>query len=205
MTKQTVRWEEREGGRIIRFREPLVSPGWSGRRWLMYLRTQKFSLHNPFVESVLLSESFLPQPGQEYHPIILKWPLWPDEIRNDLAVIWVSCEMGLYFPRVELACLMRQALNDEDLQAMGLDWLNIMHMPVLGPGTLGHLEITRTGGGRWLSGHVRPLDYRYPRGEGFLFEDPAGVIGNGRTRKKRFVLRKPPSSSSREPDDFDDP
>jgi hypothetical protein len=205
MKNQAVRWEEREGGRIIRFYEPLVSPGWSGNRWLLYLKTKKFGV-NDFVKSVLLSEDFRPQPGREYHPVILKWPLWPDETRNEHGVLWTACEIGIFCPAVEQACLLRCALRDEDLQAMGLDWLNVMHPPIMtAAGAHGRLELTHKGGGRWLSGHPRQPGYRYPRGEGFLFEDTADVVGSGKRHPVKRYPRRPSSSLPPEPSDYDDP
>ena len=195
MKRIVSRWTEKAG--VIRFREPLVSPGWSGKRWLLWLRANRYQLGD-FAQAALLSPAFQPIAGFEYRPVILKWPLWNDCDRVIENVLRAASELSALPTTLEAACLMRRAVSDDEFEAMGVSWLNVVHPSVETPFGRGELDIiARREGGRWLSGHVRPYDYRHKRDESFLVDDARGL--------PRIVRRpRPPSSLPPEPEDFRD-
>ncbi len=106
---------------------------------------------------------------------------------------------------MEAACLMRRAYSDEEFEAMGARWLNAAHPSIESAYGSGELDIiSGTQGGRWLSGHVRGLDYRHPRDEAFLFDDARAVMRGMRGSPRIARRPRPPSSLPPEPEDFGD-
>jgi hypothetical protein len=201
MKRMISRWTEKAG--VVRFREPLISPGWSGKRWLLWLRANRYQV-GVFAQAALLSPAFRPNAGFEYCPVILKWPLWSDRERTIDNVLRTATGLATRPTTLEAACLMRRAFTDDEFEAMAVSWLNVLHPSVETSFGLGELDIiARRHGGRWLSGHVRPHDYRHPRDESFLVDDARSIERDEKGRP--FIRRrKPPSSLPPEPSDYDD-
>ncbi|MFA6295676.1 MAG: hypothetical protein WC666_04685, partial [Candidatus Paceibacterota bacterium] len=74
-------------------------------------------------------------------------------------------------PNAEVACLIRENFSDEDIKAMGLWWIVVMHEPIKDScGDLRLLGADRNGDGRYLGVcHARPAGCGWLREGGFAF------------------------------------
>lgn len=162
------RWREEDG--VIYFE--VTSDGTTGPQWIKRLEKRRFKL-SKWAKDVLLSPDFKPTNGVTYRIAVLKGTLFTDSDRITRKIRAEADRRKLEKPNAEVACLIREMLSDEDIEAMGLWWIVVFHEPIKdsdgGPGLLGAF---RGGGGRWLSTcDGRPGAYWHSAG-GFAFAVP---------------------------------
>ena len=73
----------------------------------------------------------------------------------------------------EIACLIREKFTDEELEAMGLWWIVVMHEPINdSDGDPNLLSAFRYDDGRWLDADVDRPGYEWDDDGGFAFVIP---------------------------------
>jgi len=150
----------------------LTSDGTTGEEWITRLKKQNFRLSD-YAKQVLRSSAFVSTTGVTYNVAIIKGTEFSNEERTTSRIREVAASRGYATPHPEVACLLREKLSDEELEAMGLWWLVTMHEPINvsggGPRLLG---ASRDGGGRWLDAYCDQPDSRWDRECGFAFVVP---------------------------------
>jgi len=119
------KWREENG--VIRF--SLTSDGITGEQWITRLESQGIRVSD-YAKSILRSKSFKPGKPTVYEIAVLKGGLFSDEERITKNIRAEGKKRKHLTPNAEVACLIREAFSDEDLKAMGLDWLATMHKPI---------------------------------------------------------------------------
>lgn len=120
-------WTKTRSGLIV-WNNPLISVGeqdWSSRLNL-----------SPEAQKVLSPPHFQPTTGTEYRLGILPGYLFPDDRRSvkKVRVCAQECTFSgwrLHVPHLEVTALARDAISDNEIQAIEQNWLIFMHLPVL--------------------------------------------------------------------------
>lgn len=159
------RWREQDG--IIYF--SVTSDGTTGSEWIKRLEEKCFRVGN-YAKSVLRSPDFKPTSGVTTEVAVLKGMLFEDD---DLITKKIRAEAEkrkFQKPNAEVACLIRENFSDEEIKAMELWWIIVMHEPIMDSGGDPRLlGAGRDGGGRWLRACYDGPDRRWGRGGGFAF------------------------------------
>jgi len=157
----------REEANVIYF--SVISDGTTGEEWVKRLSSKGFRV-SASAKQLLRSPRFLPTNGVATEVAVLKGPLFND---NDLVTSKIRAEAKkrqLLPPSVEVACLIREKFTDEELEAMGLWGLVVMHEPIKdSDGCPDLLSAGRSGDGRWLCADYGGPARRWGRGSGFAF------------------------------------
>src|SRR3989344_310817 len=131
----------------------LTSDGTTGEQWVTRLEKQNFRLGD-YAKQVLRSSAFVPTTGVNYRVAIIKGTEFQDEERVTSHLREVAASRGYATPHPEVACLLREKLSDQELEAMGLWWLVTMHKPINdSDGSPYLLSAHRDGDGRWLDAY----------------------------------------------------
>ena len=166
--REVVRKWVKEGGL---FYVTVTSDGTTGEEWIVRLERKGYRLSD-YAKQLLRSEDFVPTSGKTYRIAIMPGRIFSDDDRFTSNVREEAGRRGLEGPNPEVACLLRELLSDDDLEAMGLRWLVVMHEPIVSGGGPDLLVLGCSDGGRWLgAGCVRP-DGRWSRIHGFAFVVP---------------------------------
>lgn len=159
------RWREED--KTIYFE--VTSDGTTGEAWITSLTNKGFCLSD-YAKQLLCSEDFIPTNGVTYKIAVLKGMLFEDSNRTTENIRAEAEGRSFATSPPEVACLIRDKISDEELEAMGLYWIITMHEPIKdsdgGPGLLG---AGRGGGGGRLGTYYDYPDYRWSRGGGFAF------------------------------------
>ena len=158
------RWRE-EGGVIYL---SVTSTGMTGPQWIEHLEKLGFRLSD-YAKSVLRSPDFKPTNGVTYEVAILKGMLFEDDNRVTEKIRAEATGRKFEKPNAELACLIRENFSDEDIEAMGLWWIIVMHEPIKDSGGLRLLGASRFDFGRWLNACCVNPGFRWIRDNGFAF------------------------------------
>ena len=159
------RWHEE--GDVIYL--SVTSNGMTGPQWIEHLEKLGFHL-SAYAKSVLHSPNFKPTNGVKYEVAILKGTLFKDEDRVTKKIRTDAIGRKLEKPNAELACLIRENFSDEEIEAMGLWWIIVMHEPIEdSDGLLRLLGASRDGNGRWLNAYYDNPDFGWSRDIGFAF------------------------------------
>lgn len=158
-------------GGVIRF--TVTSDGTTGPEWINRLENQGYRLSKG-AKGILRSSDFMSTNGETYKVAVLMGSLFSESTRMTMKIRVGANRRGFVTPKPEVACLIREVLSDEDLEAMSLWWIVTMHEPVLAPdgSSLCLLGVGRDGVGRVLSPRwVNPSSAWNRRG-GFAFVLP---------------------------------
>jgi hypothetical protein len=160
------RWTEENG--VITFTLP-ATDGTTGEQWIA--RTEKKGNRvGDYAKQLLLSKDFKPTTGKVYTVKVLKGELFSDSERVTKTIRAKAKEMKLGDLPAEAACLIRENFTDEELEAMGLWWIVVMHEPIKDSGgDLDLLDVRRNGGGRWLDACFGRPSNEWRRADGFAF------------------------------------
>ncbi len=162
------RWREEDG--VIYF--TLTSDDTTGPEWIERTKKRGNRL-TKYAEQVLNSSDFVPTNGVTYQVAVLKGMLFSDNERITKNIRAEANRRGLETPNAELACLIREAFTDEELEAMGLWWIVCMHEPINDAGgDPSLLGARRNIGGRYLDTIRDGPDDRWSHGSGFAFVVP---------------------------------
>lgn len=157
------RWREVDG--VIYF--SVTSDGTTGIQWIERLKKKGFLMGN-YAESILRSSDFKPTSDVEYTVAVLMGALFEDNDRITKKICSEANRRDFAEPNAEVACLIRENFSDEEIEAMGLQWIIVMHEAIKdSDGNPYLLGAYRPGGGSWL-GAYRP-DNRWSCASGFAF------------------------------------
>ncbi len=95
--------------------------------------------------------------------------LFSDDDRVTSNIRQEAVRRGLETPNPEVACLLRELISDDDLDAMGLWWITAMHEPIEDSGGVPLLLALDRG---WLYADYVRLDDRWNSEYGFAFVVP---------------------------------
>lgn len=166
------KWREDENG-IIRLR--VVSDGTTGKGWIKYFEENDYNIGD-YAKSILLSPDFKPTNGVVYEIAIMIGSLFSAEDRTTKKIRAEASRRQFTKPHAEVACLIRKNFSDDDIKAMGLYWIIVMHEPIEdSDGDPFLLSAGRVGGGRWLSAYFDKPDDRWVSESGFAFAVSASV------------------------------
>ncbi len=150
----------------------VVSDGVSGKDGIKDLEKARYNVGD-WAKDVMKQKSYVVSNGVTYKPVVLKGECFTDDERVTSNIRKVAEEMGLITPTAELARLLRKSVSDEEIAAMGLYWLIVMHEPITdsdGPPIV--LGLLRVDAGRWLDAYFGYSDDRWGREYGFVFLAP---------------------------------
>ncbi len=119
------KWTEKDG--VVYF--SVTSDGTTGEEWVDRLKREFFCLDS-YTESMLCSESFKSTSGITYEIAVLKDELFSDRKRTTKNIQKYAESRKLTTPSAEIGCLIHEKFSAEDLNAMGLYWIVIMHEPI---------------------------------------------------------------------------
>jgi hypothetical protein len=165
------RWTVKDG--VIYF--TLISNGFTGDEWITHLNGKKQPV-GPYAQSVLRHPNFKPtKAGTPHHIAVLLGKLYFDDERITRNIRTDAKKRKMTDPHAEVACLIRDAFTDQEIEEMGLTWIITMHEPI--PDSDGHphlLGADRYGGYRLSAYDSRPDD-RWSRARGFAFSVAQGA------------------------------
>ena len=160
---------------IITFTLP-ATDGTTGEAWIPRLESKGYRLSD-YAKQVLLSKDFKPTTGKVNPVTVLKGDLFSDENRVTEKIREEAKKHNLTNLNAETACLIRENFSDEQLKAMGLLWLVVMHEPIKDSGgDPSLLGVSRNGDGRWLNTYYDNPGGRWVRGYGFAFATAQGTL-----------------------------
>jgi|GEM_PF-439204 len=167
--KCVVHWEKR--GEII-YLPPMVSDGTTGEQWIKRL-ARKGCHVDDFAQDILRFPDFQPTSGVTYHIAVMKGEIFTDDDRTVTNIRAEANKRQFGTPNTEVACLIREKFSDEDLKAMGLEWIIIMHEPINDfAGDPKLLSVNRDDFGRRLAASFSRPGRRFGRRNGFAFVAP---------------------------------
>ena len=172
VSKPTRRFREKDG--VIYLKDgviylSVVSDGTTGPEWIERLEGKDSRLGD-YAKQLLLSKDFTPTKGVEYKVAILKGTFFSDEDRITKKIRAEANKRKWGKPNAEMACLIRENFSDEEIEAMGLIWVVVMHEPIKDSGGDPRLlGADRGGGGRWLGAYYGRPGRGWLRGGGFAF------------------------------------
>lgn len=164
VSEPTRNWREQDGVIYL----SVTSDGTTGPQWIERLEGKGFRIGD-YAKSVLRSPDFKSTSGVTTEIAILKGMLFEGNDRITKKIRAEADKRKLTKPNAEVACLIRENLSDEEIEAMGLWWIVAMHEPIKDVGALILLSANRDGEGRWLSANWGDPDRRWDRGFGFAF------------------------------------
>ena len=165
------RWTEKDN--VIYF--TLVSNGKTGDEWINHFEGKKLPVGS-YAQSVLRHKNFKPTKAGTVHNIaVLKGELFSEEDRITKNIRAEAKERKMTEPHAEVACLIRDAFSDKEIEEMGLSWIITMHEPIpVSDGDLGVLGSNRYDDYR-LDAYNGAPDYEWNRDGGFVFSAPQGT------------------------------
>lgn len=139
-------WREQDG--VIYF--SVISDGTTGPQWITRLE-KKGSRVGCYGVDLLRSPDFKPTSGVTTEVAVLKGMLFENNDRITRKVRAEADKRKLEKPNAEVACLIREMFTDEELEAMGLESIVVMHESINTAGRSRLLAVDRHDNGRWLN------------------------------------------------------
>jgi hypothetical protein len=156
------KWIEKDG--IIYL--SVVSNGLTGKEWINRLKDGGNNVSS-YAEDLLNSKNFKLTKNIKYELAIIRGDkeyTTLQEIRDK------AKQLKLKTPNAEIACLIREKLDDKDIKDMGLWGIIAAHEPIKDSGGGPFLLYSgRRGGGLWLYACYDEPDRKWYRGDGFAF------------------------------------
>jgi hypothetical protein len=139
--------------------------GTTGSEWI-----KRFADIGDYAKSVLRSPDFKPTNGVTTEIAVLKGMLFENDDRTTKNIRAEAKKRGFTKPNAEVACLIREKFTDEELEAMGLWWIIVMHEPIKdSDGDPSLLGASRDGDGSWLLARWGDPGRWWHRDDGFAF------------------------------------
>lgn len=158
-------WREADG--VIYF--SVTSDGTTGSQWIERLEKKGFGIGD-YAKSVLRSDDFKPTNGVMTEIAVLKGMLFEDNNRITKNIRAEADKRKFAAPNAEVACLIREMFTDEELEAMSLYWIVVMHEPINASGGGPALLVASRGGdGRWVDTCGGKPGSEWLHGGGFAF------------------------------------
>ncbi len=163
--QKAAKWREQDG--IIYF--SVTSDGTTGEEWITRLASKGYCVGD-YAKQVLRSPDFKPTSGITTEVAVLKGLLFGDSDRITSKIRAEAKRRKLNKPNAEVACLIREHFADEEIEAMGLWAIVVMHEPIEdSAGDPSLLNANRDGNGRSLGAFDGELGRRRDRGDGLAF------------------------------------
>ncbi len=118
-------WREQDGVIYLR----ITSDGTTGPDWITRLEKKGYHIH-PIAKQILLSRDFKPTSGVISEVAILKGGLFEENHRSTELIRNAAKDRKFQTLNAEIACLIREKLTDEEIEAMGLKSVVVMHEPI---------------------------------------------------------------------------
>lgn len=139
-------WREEDGVIYLE----VISNGMTGPEWIEWFEKNGIRLTR-WARDVLLSPDFKPTSGVTYKVAVLKGTLFTDGNRITKKIREEAERRKLEKLPAEVACLIRKAFSDEELEAIGLWWIVVFHDPIKdSDGDPSLLATCRVFEGHWL-------------------------------------------------------
>lgn len=165
VSKPTRCWREQDGVIYL----SVTSDGTTGSEWIARLEKKGFRVSD-YAKSILLSPDFKPTSGITTEIAILKGMLFEDSNRITEKIRAEAERRKLTKPNAEVACLIRENFSDEEIEAMGLWWIVIMHEPINDSDGVPFLLLAlRYDAVRWLASYFGKPGLKWDRDDGFAF------------------------------------
>jgi hypothetical protein len=162
------RWREEKG--VIYFQ--LFSEGTSGQKWVKRLRKRGCLLSAAAI-SVLRSPMFRPTGSGIINIAVLRGTLFPNNYRYASYIRAQAQRRKLWEPGDDIACLIREAFSDKEIQEMGCSSIVGMGEPIDNSNNDPTLLLAQElNGCRWLRTCYGAPHRRFSYTLGFAFIDP---------------------------------
>ena len=166
------KWREEDG--VIYF--TVTSNGLTGGEWIKRLEGMGFRVDDYARNILYSSKEFIPTSGVTFEVEVLKGELFSDDQRTTTDVLAEADKRNLEKPSPEIACLIRDKFTDEEIKAMGLWWLVVLHGFISigeGAGSSKSFGIRySTDPKPWLNADRRSFNHRWNLDCGFVFIRP---------------------------------
>jgi len=165
VVKPAHRWREQNGA--IYFK--VTSNGMTGPKWIEHFNKKGIQI-SKWVQDILLSPDFKATCGVTTEVAVLMGILFTD---NDRITDNIRAEAGkrnLTTPEAELGCLIRDMFTEEEIEAMGLEWIVAFHEPI--KDSVGNPSLLGTGRNvkdPWLCSNYDEPGNRWFQKLGFAF------------------------------------
>lgn len=161
------RWHEQDG--VIYLKFEVISRGTTGPEWINRLEKKGCKL-SKLAKDVLNSPDFNPTRGVIYKIAILKGKLFTDSDRVTGKIQAEADRRKFKKLQAEGACLIRELISDEEMEAMDLWRIVVFHKPIKdSDGDPSLLYVDRDGGGQRLGTYSDRPDAYWVPGYGFAF------------------------------------
>lgn len=109
----------------------VTSDGTTGEEWITRLEQKGLGVTDG-AKSLLHSPDFKPTTGVKTAVVVLKGSLFKFKAKDRTIkkIRTQAKKQKLVDPNAEVACLIRDKFTDKELEAMGFDWVIIMHEPI---------------------------------------------------------------------------
>src|SRR3989344_350460 len=165
VSKPGQRWHEHGG---IIYLSPVISDGTTGSQWIERHERKGFRLAD-YAKRALHSDDFKPTNGVITEIAVLKGVLFEDNGRTTKKARALGEALRFTKPNAEVACLIRENFSDEEIKAMGLWWIVVMHEPIISGGGPCLLGPALDGDGLWLRAYRDYPGRRWDHVDGFAF------------------------------------
>lgn len=154
------------------FQLSVTSDGTTEKQWGKRLERKGFSIGSNAMN--ILNEGFAPTRGITSMVIILKSTLFTEKERTERNIRAEAERRGLLSPHPEIACLIREKLENKDMKQMGMRRVLVMHTPIrkYPGGALYLLGIDRRGGTSNLMTYCSSPPGGWSGERGFAFVQP---------------------------------
>lgn len=160
----------------------LTATGLTGKKWIKRLEKGGYEV-SEYAKSILLSPEFdeaVHSKGIEYTVgIVPQTELGLGKYVSTAEIKSYAKSKGWLMPTLEIALLVREALSDEDIEALGVWYVAALHEPIKdsggGPSVLG---ARRDDGGRWLYAFWGNPVGQWRTDGAFAFLVPASTSGS---------------------------
>jgi hypothetical protein len=163
VSEPTRNWREKDN--IIYFK--VCSDGTTGPEWIERLEGKGFHIGD-YAKGVLWNIDFEPTSGVTTEVAVLKGVLFEDNERITKNIRAIAAKRTLKTPNAEIACLIREKFTDEEIKAMGVPWIVVMHKPIKDSGDDPGLLYANPDD-RWLDAFYGRPDLGWGREGGFAF------------------------------------
>ena len=148
----------------------VTSNGKSGKEWIKHFESKGIKVSD-CAKQLLLSKDFKPSKKDTASQIaVIKGEFFSDSDRITSKIREEADHHKMTNPNAEVACLIRDMFNDEEIKARGLYWIVAMHEPIkdsVGDPSL--LCTDRDADGLWLNTYYVEPGRRWSREYGFAF------------------------------------
>lgn len=150
----------------------VTSDGTTGIEWISRLKAAGHKVSD-YAEQLLRSSDFVPTSGTTTKIVVLPGKFWKDSDRLTRNVRAKAVDRKLEKPNAEVACLIRLMFTNEEIRAMGLRWLVVVHEPiVVVDGDPSLLTVLADVSESWLGAYWDDPDHQWYSQRGFLFAVP---------------------------------